>query len=162
MRAGLAALVVALSLAGSAHAACENLAWPLETERALLNGTVDAFASGETRKTMPSRALSLMLDPGSKADLPVAPGRPLDPSRFAGYVSFPVVKTGDYLISLSSEGWIDAVQNGSTIASTAHTGDPACPGLRKSLRFALAQGLVTLEISNAPADHIEIAITPAP
>ncbi|HEY4944101.1 MAG TPA: hypothetical protein VII56_21915 [Rhizomicrobium sp.] len=140
---------------------CSKLAWPLDTERALLNGSVDAVPSGETRKAMPVRALSLMLNPGAKADLPFAPAKPADPAKFAGFVILPVASAGDYLVSLSAEGWIDAVQDGVSIASSAHTSDGNCPGLRKSVRFTLTAKPLTLQISNAPADHIEIAITPA-
>ncbi|MEI9885621.1 MAG: hypothetical protein WDN08_03825 [Rhizomicrobium sp.] len=160
-----AAIVLVLAFAASpalAGPVCSKLAWPLTAERALLNGTVDAFASGETRKAMPARAISLMLNPGEKAALPVAPAKPGDPAKFGGFVILPVAAAGDYLVSLSSEGWIDAIQDGVALPSTAHTGDGNCPGLRKSVRFTLAAKPLTLQISNAPADHIEIAITPAP
>ena len=156
------ALLATSAPAFAADAVCSKLSWPLDTERALLNGTVDAFASGETRKAMPTRAISLMLNPGAKAALPVASAKPADPAKFGGFVVLPVATAGDYLVSLSAEGWIDAAQNGAMRTSTAHTGDGDCPGLRKSVRFTLAAGPLTLEISNAPADHIEIAITPAP
>lgn len=142
-------------------AVCGKLSWPLETERALLNGTVDLAPSGATRKAMPDKALSLILNTGDKAALPNAPGKPLDPKKFAGFVILPVATAGDYLISLSAEGWIDAVQNGTALTSAAHTSDEHCPGLRKSVRFTLTASPLTLQIGNAPADHIEIAVTPA-
>lgn len=151
---GCAAFMAAMGPA-LADPVCSKLSWPLDKERALLNGSVDAFASGETRKAMPVRAISLML-------LPVAAARPADAAKFGGFAVLPVAAAGDYLISLSAEGWIDAIQDGVSIASSAHTGDDNCPGLRKSVRFTLAAKPLTLEISNAPADHIEIAITPAP
>jgi hypothetical protein len=163
-RAVILATVLTLG-ATSAFAAdpvCSKLAWPLDNERALLNGTVDAFASGATRKAMPTRAISLMLKPGAAAALPLASAKPADPAKFSGYVVLPVTIAGDYLVSLSAEGWIDMVQDGTMVQSTAHTGDANCPGLRKSVRFTLAAKPATLEISNAPADHIEIAITAAP
>jgi hypothetical protein len=158
-------LVLALSLgttpAFAADAVCGKLTWPLDKERALLNGSVDAFASGATRKAMPERAISILLNPADKAALPLASTKPADPKKFGGFVILPVATAGDYLISLSAEGWIDAVQDGAALSSTAHTGDENCPGLRKSVRFTLAAKPLTLEISNAPADHIEITITPA-
>lgn len=155
------ALMAAATPAFAADAVCSKLAWPLDKERALLNGTVNAFASGATRKAMPERAISILLNPGDKAALPVASAKPADPKKFGGFVILPVTTAGDYLISLSAEGWIDAVQDGAALTSTAHTGDENCPGLRKSVRFTLAAKPLTLEISNAPSAHIEIAITPA-
>ncbi len=155
-------LVLGAAPAFAADPVCSKLAWPLDNERALLNGTVDAFPSGETRKAMPARAISLLLKPGAGAALPVASAKPADPAKFSGYVILPVTAAGDYLVSLSAEGWIDLVQDGTMVQSAAHTGDPNCPGLRKSVRFTLTAKPATLEISNAPADHIEIAITLAP
>ena len=143
-------------------AMCSKLQWNLDAERALLNGTVDAFPSGETRKAMPARAISLMLKPGAQAALPTPSSKPADAAKFAGFVILPMTAAGDYVVSLSAEGWIDVVQDGQMVNSTAHTGDSNCPGLRKSVRFTLAAKPVTLQISNAPADHIEIAVTPAP
>jgi len=154
-------LVLAAAPAFADDAVCSKLAWNLDAERALLNGTVDAFASGETRKAMPARAISLMLKKDADAALPTPPAKPLDPAKFGGFVVLPVAAAGDYLISLSAEGWIDAVQDGVVLTSTAHTGDGNCPGLRKSVRFTLAAKPLTIQISNAPADHIEIAVTPA-
>ena len=63
-------------------------------------------------------------------------------------------------VSLSSEAWVDVIQNGHSIVASDHSGDPNCPGLRKSVRFTLTAAPVTLEISNAPDDHVRIAITP--
>jgi hypothetical protein len=159
--AAAGALLLAAGLPAFAQdAVCSKLAWPLDKERALLNGSVDLVPSGTTRKAMPDRALSLMLKKGADS-LPVAPGRPADMAKFSGFVVVPVAAAGDYLVSLSSEGWIDAVQDGEALVSTAHTGDEHCPGLRKSVRFTLGAKPLTLQISNAPGDHVEIAITPA-
>ena len=150
------------ALPAAADPVCSKLAWPLQQERALLNGTLDGYASGETRKTMPPRAIGLLLAPGDKAVLPYPAAKPADALKFSGYITLPVSTTGDYLVSLSSEGWIDAVQDGAEVASTAHTGDPDCPGLRKSVRFTLVAKPLTLEIINAPRSTIAIAITPVP
>ncbi len=52
------------------------------------------------------------------------------------------------------------IEGGKPIASAMHSGDPNCPGLRKSVRFTLSSKPVTLEISNAPDDHVAITVTP--
>lgn len=158
----LALALAAPALPAMADPVCGKLAWPLEHERALLNGTIDAFASGATRKAMPPRAIGVLLVPADKAALPFPAAKPADAAKFSGYFIVPVTAAGDYLVSLSSEGWIDAIQDGAEVASTAHTGDPDCPGLRKSVRFTLGAKPLTLEIVNAPRGTIAIAITPAP
>ena len=45
--------------------------------------------------------------------------------------------------------------------SSAFSGQRDCEGVRKSVRFPLAAGPATLEISNAQADKIMVAISPA-
>ncbi|HEY0107180.1 MAG TPA: hypothetical protein VGB91_13945, partial [Rhizomicrobium sp.] len=123
---------------------------------------LDGVASGATRKAMPTRAIGLLLDPGAKVALPYASAKPVDAAKFAGFVTVPVTTAGDYLVSLSSEGWIEAIQDGAPLTSTAHTGDPDCPGLRKVVRFTLGAKPLTLQIANAPRGAVVLAITPAP
>jgi hypothetical protein len=145
-----------------ADPACSKLAWPLDKERALLLGATRTLASGATLEHFQDAAVTLGLKPAAEAKLPVTPAKPADPAKFSGFVSLPSEPPGDVIVSLSSEGWIDLVQNGTPLVSTAHTGDDNCPGLRKAVRFTLSGAALILEISNAPADHIAVAITPAP
>ncbi len=162
---GAALLAVALCL-GTAPAladpVCSKLAWPLDKERALLLGATHTLTSGATLEHFQDAAVTLGLKPAAEAKLPVTPAKPADPAKFSGFVSLPSEPPGDVIVSLSSEGWIDLVQNGAPLVSTAHTGDDNCPGLRKAVRFTLSGAALILEISNAPADHITVAITPAP
>jgi hypothetical protein len=159
----LIGLVVALAAAMPALAdpVCSKLAWPLDKARALLNGATHTLGGGSTLTLSQDMAITLALQPGATVTLPHTPEKPLDPAKFSGFVTVILPAAGDYLVSLSSEGWIDAIQNNAEVASTAHTGDPDCRGLRKSVRFTLGAAPLTLEISNAPADHIVLAITAA-
>jgi hypothetical protein len=164
MRAALLTLVLSLS-ATSALAAdpvCSKLAWPLDKERALLNGATRTIGSGSALERFQGEAITLGLKPAPAAGLPTAPGKPADPAKFSGYLNLPSELAGDFVVSLSSEGWIDLVQGGASLMSTAHTGDENCPGLRKAVRFTFSGALLVLQIENAPADHIVLAITPAP
>jgi hypothetical protein len=159
------ALAFAFLLACSAMPAladppCSKLGWPLVHEQALMKAPAARVTSGAIMGVLPDQALLLVLKPTADANLPFPSAKPGDPQKFAGYLRL-AVPQGHYFISLSSEGWIDVYQDGASVASTAHTGDPDCPGLRKSVRFPLTDRPVTLQISNAPAAAITIAITPA-
>jgi hypothetical protein len=139
---------------------CSKLAWPLVHEQALMKAPAARVKNGDILGVLPDQALVLALKPTADANLPFPSAKPGDPQKFAGTLRI-AVPPGDYFISLSSEGWIDVYQDGASVASTAHTGDPDCPGLRKSVRFPLTDRPVTLEVSNAPAAAITLAITPA-
>ena len=57
-------------------------------------------------------------------------------------------------MTLSSEGWIDVVQNGAAIRSDAHTGAKGCPDVRKSVRFPVGSFPIVLQLSGVPVDLI--------
>ena len=161
MRCAALGLLLALAVSPAlADPVCGKLAFPLDHERALLNAPGTAVRSGEILGVLPDQALALVLKPTGDAKLPYGAAKPGDPAKFAGYFRLTPPMAGDYLVSLSSEGWIDVFQDGAEVTSTAHTGDPDCPGLRKSVRFTLSARPVTVEISNAPAAGIAVAVTP--
>jgi hypothetical protein len=68
-------------------------------------------------------------------------------------------KAGIYKITLSSEGWIDVIQNGQFVKSAAFSGATGCDGIRKSVKFDLAAQPFTIELSSVPADTIRIAVS---
>jgi hypothetical protein len=142
---------------------CDKFKWPLDKERATLNGTdLPKIVSGN-RVTWPIPwATTVTLVPFADAKLPVAPERaPKSPASFAGFVEVPApAKAGTYKITLSSEGWIDVVQDGHAVRSTAFSGALGCDGVRKSVKFDLAAHPLTLELSSVPADTIKIAVSP--
>lgn len=139
---------------------CGKLAWPLDSERALLNRQNQTLQSGTTASSLPGSAFTLALSVGTT--LPHASTKPVDPAKFAGYVELPAEPAGDVFVSLSAEAWVDIFQDGALLASTAFTGDANCPGLRKSVRFKLSGSPATLQLSNAATNSIRIAITWAP
>jgi hypothetical protein len=160
MRATLLALALlgAATPALAADATCSKFNWPVDRELALLAAPRADTASGTVLSSGPPTAITLTLATG--AALPTPSERPADPAKFAGFVTLTPARAGDYLVSLSGEAWIDVIQDGKPVASNAHSGDPNCPGLRKSVRFMLNARPVTIEISNGPEDRIQIAVTP--
>ena len=141
---------------------CDKFKWPIDKERATFNGTdLPKIASG-SRVTWPVPwATILTLAPFADAKLPVAPElAPKSPSSFAGFVEVHApAKAGTYRITLSSEGWIDVVQDGHAVKSSAFSGATGCEGVRKSVKFDLAARPLTLELSGVPANSIMIAVS---
>jgi hypothetical protein len=69
------------------------------------------------------------------------------------------VKAGTYKITLSSVGWIDVVQDGQRVRSTAATGATGCEGVRKSVKFDLAALPFTVQLSGIETKTIGLAIS---
>jgi hypothetical protein len=136
---------------------CSKFAWPVHHELDLLRAPPPEAALGITLSAAPV-AVSLKLATG--VTLPAPSEKPTDITKFAGFVTVPVASAGDYLVSLSGEAWIEVIQDGKPVESYSHSGDPNCPGMRKSVRFTLSAKPVTIQISNGPEDHILLAVTP--
>src|SRR5271169_5529257 len=84
------------------------------------------------------------------------------PGAFGGVLKISgLPKAGLYEITLSDEAWVDVVQNGASVKSSDFSGQKNCPGVRKSVRFPLAAGSATVQISNAASAAIQLAIAPA-
>ncbi len=161
-----AALFFALFLSGVALAdegqGCGGFAWGLDKERQLLAKPDEYKAGSILDRAMPS-AVNLKLSPLAEAKLPKPPERaPKDPSSFAGIISFgPAPVGGNYQITLSEAAWIDVIQGDSYLKPLAFTGAKGCPGMRKSVRFALGAAPFIVQLSGVAANEIAIIITPA-
>lgn len=163
------AVLLAASLdAGSASPdGCGDFLWPLETEIAWFDAdTSEKSASGVSLAALPSdKAITLALEPMPEVKLaakPTSTPKTDDDKKFGGFViieKFPA--PGHYQVAISGSGWLDVVQNGATLESTAHTGSPKCDRLRKSVRFEIGEGPVSIQVSGSPSDSIKIAVRPA-
>jgi hypothetical protein len=142
---------------------CDKFKWSLDKERATLTGTdLPKVASGASVMWPIPWATIVRLAPFADAKLPVAPERaPKSPTSFAGFVQVGApAKAGTYKITLSSEGWIDVVQDSHAVKSSAFSGATGCEGVRKSVKFELAAQPLTIELSGVPSDSIGIAVSP--
>ena len=160
-------LSLALMAQAPAHAAspggCDAFDWPLKTELAWM-AAADPVAvdAGTEIASKPDKAIELRLVPQAEAKLAAQPsGKPksLPDVAYAGSVTIGTIeKAGVYQVTLSSPGWIDVLQSGKTLAAVAHTGKSDCPAIRKSVRFDLQTGPVTLQVTSAPAQSVKLAI----
>jgi hypothetical protein len=97
-----------------------------------------------------------------KVAFPVAPTsrkKPAKTTHDGGVISFDSFgEPGTYQVSLSARGWIDVIQDGKPLKSSAHTGKSECDGVRKSVRFPIQSGPVVIEISGAATESIKLAL----
>lgn len=156
LTAGLVALSVNTAMAEDAPA-CASFAWSVARERAAFGAPdLPLLASGSALPGGASAA-QLTLKPAAEVALPVPSEKAVKPDTFAGFVTATVSAAGTYQVTLSNEAWIDASQDGrSTLKPEAHSGKADCPEVRKSVRFALDVGTMTIEISRASSPQIKL------
>ena len=162
-------VLIAIAICSMASAAlaqepvgCDKFKWPLDKERATLNGTdLPKIASGNRAPWPLPWASIVTLMRFADAKLPMAPERaPKSPTSFAGFVEVAAPPhPGTYKITLSLEGWIEVVQNAHFVKSSAFSGAQGCEGVRKSVKFDLTAAPFTIELSSVPADTIRMAIS---
>lgn len=160
-----AIIAVALLSSAAAFAAepvgCDKFKWPLDRERALLAQPA-AVASGATLAAPLAHAVDVTLVPFGEARLPLAPQRaPKAADSYAGFVRAGAPpKSGVYRITLAGPAWIDVVQDGHEVASTAFSGAVGCDGVRKSVKFELKSEPFTIAVSGTTARSIALVVTP--
>jgi hypothetical protein len=151
-------LLVLLAAVSPASADCDHFKWSVTKER-------EAFAAPQPLASVSDNAVvgkgySVTLTQG--LTLPNAPEREAKPGSYAAVVNLNKLEAGLYQITLSQEAWIDVAQAGKGVKSSDFSGQHDCPAVRKSVRFQLEAGAATLEISNAQAAVLNLAIEPAP
>lgn len=140
---------------------CDKFKWPIDKELIVMIGDTIAIPSGTKLPNALPVSVIVALKPFADVKLPAAPKRaPKSSDSYAGFVQAAAPpKAGTYKISLSAEGWIDVVQDGQTVKSSAFSGALGCEGIRKSVKFELAAKPFTIELSGVKHDAIRIAIT---
>lgn len=158
-----AAALLAIAVIGVAHAeddsGCRKFKWSIARERAWFMAGPKSVAAGAD--VAPGEGYDVALVPAESAGFIVPPERAPKAGGFGGILKTVLPKAGVYDVTLSAEAWIDVVQNGVDVKSAGFSGQKACPGVRKSVRFYLAAGAATLQISNAGAARIMLATAPA-
>jgi hypothetical protein len=159
------AILLATTLAGTAvptHAETDGCAlfdWPLAIERQWLSGAdLPSVASGSSMPAFPNSGIALKLLPAQDVKYPADPEKPAT-SGWGGFVILPSpAKAGLYQITLSDNAWVDIIQGDVRLASQAHTGRRDCTAMRKSVRFKLDSAPVTIQLSGAMNNTLNIAV----
>jgi hypothetical protein len=154
-------LITATSAFAADPVGCDKFKWPMDKELAVLTApSLPKLAVGAEMPPAPA-AVTVTLRPIADADLPKPPERSQKPDSYAGFIRTTAESAGLYTVTISDYGWIDAVQNDAYLKATGFSGVTGCPGARKSVRFDLSAGPVTIQVSGAAQDAINVAFTPA-
>lgn len=161
----LAVTFAALSAVSQAWAqepvGCDKFKWDVSRERAALAQTsIPKLASGSAVTGSLPQTVALDLKPPADAKLPSPPERAPKPETFAGFTTVNIPANGMYSVTLSAAAWIDVLQNGNFLNPKAFSGVHGCDGIRKTVKFDLAAGSTTIQVSGVPESAIKIAIMP--
>ena len=154
------ALLCAVAQAEEPHG-CDKFKWPIVHEQDALNAPgVAVLAVGGVLPLNAAASISLL--PLAQEHLLRPPERtPTENASFAGSVTLDAPPTdGLYKVSISTDGWIDVIQDGEYLKPTAFTGAVDCHGIRKSVKFPLRAKPVTIQLSNVQSPRISIIVTP--
>lgn len=163
---GFFALAAALLAAAPAWAqdpvGCDNFKWPVARERAALTAPdLPQLPPGGNFPLGPQAAARLALQPSRDAKLPNPPERAPKPGTFSGFTTLAALPAaGLYSISISVYAWVDVIQNGEYLKPKGFSGVTGCDGMRKTMKFMLAAGPATIQISGVQDPFIDIAVMP--
>ena len=158
-------VLLVVSVASTARAqdatGCDKFKWSIARERAWFAVGAKPVAAGADL-TLAEQGYAVALVPDESAGFVAPPERAPKPGAFGGVLKISgLPKAGLYEITLSEEAWVDVVQSGASVKSSDFSGQKNCPGVRKSVRFPLAAGPATVQISNVASAAIQLAIAPA-
>ena len=162
----LTVILATLTGASQVHAqeptGCDKFKWDVARERAALDlpNTAKLPSGSEISAPLP-QTVTLDLKSTGDAKLPMPPERTPKPGTFAGFSTLNAIPaSGTYSISLSSAAWVDVVQNGGFLKPKAFSGVTGCDGIRKTMKFDLAPGPVTIQLSGVSESSIRMAVMP--
>ncbi len=127
-----------------------------------------AVTAARTFAANPHPVLAL----GEPADVALGPAetmilaapldKPVAPGDRGGLLTFHIGLSGTYRIALGGKAWIDVVQRGIPLPSTAHAHGEPCSGIAKQVDFALVPGDYVLQLSDSAAPHIAVLLSRLP
>jgi len=174
MRITFTAILAAALLASGAAGAQEMQAAPKCTELvapppALAGWTSKQDVSSASKADgLPRAALTIdrgatvALHPTREVSYVAQPDKPGGSVASGGLLSVSIATAGTYQVNLSSGAWIDLLQDGKAVLSTAHAPGPACTGIRKTVQFPLQPGRYVLQLSANADPTIQVMVSRVP
>jgi len=102
------------------------------------------------------------LHPTREVSYVTQPDKPGGSVANGGLLAVSIATAGTYQVNLSSGAWIDLLQDGKAILSTAHAPGPACTGIRKTVQFPLQPGRYVLQLSANADPAIQVMVSRVP
>ena len=160
----LALMIMSPALAQSAPDPCETYPWRLDKEKILLSEAAGTTVyAGSYLDRDPPVGFRMKLRPVSGVAFVQTPEGSVSSSGYAGVLKLGSPTThGTYLVTLSNLAAVDVIQGRGAVPLVDYAVARKCPEVRESLKFVVNSGSpLTLQISGASENSIDVAITPA-
>jgi len=105
---------------------------------------------------------NVTLHPTREVSYVTQPDKPGGSVASGGLLAVSIATAGTYQVNLSSGAWIDLLQDGKAVISTAHAPGPACTGIRKTVQFPLQPGRYVLQLSANADPIIQVMVSRVP
>jgi hypothetical protein len=160
------ALLGAMAIPAAAEEDCTGFSFPVDTDIAWIKAAdSESVEAGAKLSSLPAKTVTLKMKMTRDITLPVKSSRKkqaIGGGTYSGWFEIAdLPKAGMYQISISVDGWIDAAQNGELVQSHSFSGRPACKAVRKSVRYELGAGPVTVQVAGAPVEAVKVTIREA-
>lgn len=170
MKTVLIALILVIATPVAAPAAqqkCKGVVAAIPPELAAWKTRSKATAAVEpaglaTARILPGEAVDAQLSPGAKVHFASWPTRAAEVEDNAGLFAFGVDSPGTYRVALGSGGWVDVLENGKAVASSAHGHGADCSGIVKMVDFPLKAGEHVLQIEGSREGAVGLLVVRLP
>jgi len=136
----------------------ELAAW---SSKAKLTAAVDPTGLAAAR-IAPGKAIDARLSSGTRVHFGDGPSRAKDVGDNAGIFAFNVDEPGTYRVAMSSGGWVDVLEDGKAVESSAHGHGLECSGIVKMVDFPLKAGEHVLQVEGSKEAAVGILIARLP
>lgn len=131
------------------------------SSRTTLRAATEAAGLAAAR-IAPGKAIDAHLSTGAKVHFTDGPSRAKDVGDNAGMFAFSVDQPGTYRIALGSGGWVDVLEDGKAVTSSAHGHGAECSGIVKMVDFPLTAGEHVLQVEGSKEAVVAILIARLP
>ena len=108
------------------------------------------------------KAVTAVLHPTREVKYASQPEKPGGSVAHGGMFEVKIDKAGTYRVGIGSGAWIDMLQNGKVLESTAHGPGPACTTVRKTVAFQLKPGRYVLQLSGNADPKLAVIVANEP
>jgi len=167
MLAFAAAAAAAQSPTASPAQKCAGMPPALSPELAAWTSKTKATAAigpeglGAARISI-GKAIDARLSAGTKVHLRDNAARAAEVGDNAGMFAFSVDRAGTYRVALGSGGWVDVLENGKAVKSSAHGHGALCSGIVKMIDFPLKAGEHILQVEGSREATVGLLIARLP
>lgn len=145
----------------AAEIPCANVRAALPAELAGWGEQVPVSAGvkpGDGATVLVGRAANVSLHPAKHLSLAPPPEKAAATDSNGGTLAVSIATAGTYRLALGGAAWVDVVQDGRSVASSAHAHGPKCTGVRKMVDFKLSPGTYAIQLSGSATTSLPLML----